>query len=167
MTDQATRFLRLRWALPLLMSLLWATMGSTAALAERCDFGHCALAAKSAPGVSYRLGSPVAEIPRYEFAMMSHEQRIAAVVEKYGINLRGRQVVFDPKLGTGQLGMTAQANPMVMRVGSGVMNSETELAATIAHELRHSRAYMGSGLNTEAAAEASEGALRSFIQGGR
>jgi hypothetical protein len=167
MTGRASSVQGLRWVQALLLSLMWATMDIAAALAERSDFGHSSLAANSAGKVSYRLGSPVAEIPRYEFAMMSHEQRIASVVEKYGINLRGRQVVFDPKLGTGQLGMTAQANPMVMRVGSGVMNSETELAATIAHELRHSRAYMGSGLNTEAAAEASEGALRSFIQGGR
>jgi hypothetical protein len=156
----------LRWLAVFLFGLLWVTMGSTAPLAERCEFGHSSLAAKGG-SVSYRLGKPVTEIPRYDWAVMSNKQRIASVVEKYGINLRGRQVVFDPKLGTGQLGMTAQANPMTMRVGSGVMNSETELAATIAHELRHSRAYMGSGANTEAAAEASENALRSFIQGGQ
>ncbi len=117
--------------------------------------------------VAYRLGKPVAEIPRYDWAMMSYEERIAAVVEKYGINLRGKSVVFDAKLGTGQLGMTSSANPTVMRIGSGVMNSETELAATVAHELRHSRAYLGSGLNTEAAAEASENALRELILGKR
>ncbi len=167
MTAKFRNSQRLRWLAVVLLNLLWATMGSAVALAERSDFGQSSLAANSAPGVSYRLGRPVAEIPRYEWAMMSHEARIASVVENYGINLRGRQVVFDPKLGTGQLGMTAQANPMTMRVGAGVMNSETELSATIAHELRHSRAYMGCGANTEAAAEASENALRSFIQGGR
>lgn len=35
----------LRWLVLLLLSLLWATMGSGAPLAERIDFGHCALAA--------------------------------------------------------------------------------------------------------------------------
>ena len=53
----------------------------------------------------------------------------------------------------------------VLRIGAGVMNSEQELAATIAHELRHSRAFMGSGSNSEAAAEAVEQALREYIQG--
>jgi hypothetical protein len=96
---------------------------------------------------------------------MSPAQRIAAVVEKYGINLRGRTVVHDPTLGTGVLGKTTAANPSTLRVGSGVINSEQELAATIAHELRHSRAYMGSGSNSEAAAAASEEALRAYIQG--
>lgn len=37
----------LRWLAVLLLSLLWATVGSAAALAERDDFSHSALAAKS------------------------------------------------------------------------------------------------------------------------
>ena len=119
----------------------------------------------AARGVSYRLGEAVTRIGSYEWATMSPAQRIAAVVEKYGINLRGKAIVYDSSLGTGQLGMTSAANPNVLRVGSGVMNSEQELAATIAHELRHGRAYLGSGSNSEAAAEASEQALREYIQG--
>jgi hypothetical protein len=42
-----TDFHPLRWLAFLLLSLLWATMGSTAALAERGEFSRCALAAKS------------------------------------------------------------------------------------------------------------------------
>jgi hypothetical protein len=123
--------------------------------------------AETATGAVFRLGAPVARVDSYAWAMMSPVQRIAAVVEKYGINLRGRTVVYDPSLGVGQLGMTSAANPGVLRVGSGVLGSEEELAVTIAHELRHSRAFMGSGSNSEAAAQAAEQGLREFIQGVR
>lgn len=37
----------LRWLIVLMMSLLWATVGSAAALAERGDLEHCGNAAKS------------------------------------------------------------------------------------------------------------------------
>jgi signal transduction histidine kinase len=114
---------------------------------------------------AYRLGRSVALVDSYAWATMSYEQRIATVIRKYGFNLRGRRVVYDARLGTGQLGMTSSLNPEVLRIGAGVMNSEQELAATIAHELRHSRAFMGSGSNSEAAAEAVEQALREYIQG--
>ncbi len=40
----------LRWLAVLLLSLLWATVGSAAALAERDDFSHSALAAKTGGG---------------------------------------------------------------------------------------------------------------------
>ncbi len=39
------------------------------------------------------------------------------------------------------------------------------MAITIAHELRHARAYLGSGSNEESAAIASEVAMRALIQG--
>lgn len=42
-----TDFHPLRWVVVFLHSLLWATMGSAAALAERADFGCSSLAAKS------------------------------------------------------------------------------------------------------------------------
>lgn len=42
-------FHQLRWVLALLLSLLFATMGSSTVRAERSDFGHSSLAAKSAP----------------------------------------------------------------------------------------------------------------------
>jgi hypothetical protein len=45
MIAQPARVLRLRWLAVLLLSLLWATMGSAATVAERSDFGGCAPAA--------------------------------------------------------------------------------------------------------------------------
>jgi hypothetical protein len=47
MIGQTTSFQRLRWLVVLLLSLLWATMGSAAATAERGDFQHCGIAAKA------------------------------------------------------------------------------------------------------------------------
>jgi hypothetical protein len=47
MISQATSRLRLRWLAVLLLSLLWATMGRAAALAERGDFGNFSSAANS------------------------------------------------------------------------------------------------------------------------
>jgi hypothetical protein len=47
MTSNAARFLCLRWLAVVLLSLLWATMGSAAALVERGDFGHSLIAAKT------------------------------------------------------------------------------------------------------------------------
>jgi hypothetical protein len=44
-----TNFPPLQRLLVLLLSLLWATMGSAAALAECGDFGHSSIAANSAP----------------------------------------------------------------------------------------------------------------------
>ena len=51
MIAQRANFLRLRWLAVVLLSLLWATMGSAAALAKRSDFGHWALAARTTPAL--------------------------------------------------------------------------------------------------------------------
>jgi hypothetical protein len=56
MMGRADSFLRLRWLLAFLLSLPWATMGSAAASAERGNFDHCALAAKT-PAEIFRKGS--------------------------------------------------------------------------------------------------------------
>ena len=53
---RAASFRWLRWLAVFLLSLLWATMGSTTALAERSDLGHCSLAANSAPKVAIQFG---------------------------------------------------------------------------------------------------------------
>jgi hypothetical protein len=108
-----------------------------------------------------------AQFTRFDWATMQPAERVAAVVEKYGINLRGRSVVFDPSLGVGTAGKTLATDPRVLRVGQDAMQSEEALAATIAHELRHSRAYLGSGSNSETAARASEAALQDYIRGNR
>jgi hypothetical protein len=43
--------------------------------------------------------------------------------------------------------------------------TDKELGVTIAHEMRHSRAFLGSGSNTEAAATVSQEAFRSWLKG--
>ncbi len=50
MIGKTARFLWLRWLAALLLGLLWATMGNSAASAERGDFGHSSLAAKTTAG---------------------------------------------------------------------------------------------------------------------
>jgi hypothetical protein len=47
MMVQTASFKRLRWLASVLFGLLWATLGCAATLAERGDFGHATLAAKS------------------------------------------------------------------------------------------------------------------------
>ncbi len=54
-----------------------------------------------------------------------------------------------------------------MKVSYLASKNEEQLAITIAHELRHSRAYLGSGSNSERAARASENALKAYIRGKR
>jgi hypothetical protein len=51
MMERATSFLRLRWAHMLLLSLIWATMGSAAAVAERGHFDRASIAAKTPAGI--------------------------------------------------------------------------------------------------------------------
>jgi hypothetical protein len=96
------------------------------------------------------------------------KRRAAVVVEKYAINLRasGRRVTleYDENL-RGRSGRVFEDDPTVINFGPEAVQSEEELARSIAHELRHSRGYLGSGLNTELAAEASENALGQYIRG--
>jgi hypothetical protein len=47
MIGQTARFLRIRWILVLLLSLLWTTTGGATALAVRGDFDHPVIAAKT------------------------------------------------------------------------------------------------------------------------
>lgn len=50
MISRTASFSPLRWLAVLLCSLLWTTLGSTAALAERGDFDCCTFAAKTTAG---------------------------------------------------------------------------------------------------------------------
>jgi hypothetical protein len=45
----------LRWLVVFLLSLIWATMGRAASLAERNEFDRCALAAKTGDGTIYKV----------------------------------------------------------------------------------------------------------------
>jgi len=71
---QTTSLLRLRWVLALLFSLVWATMGKTASLAERRDFGRCDFAANSA-GASSRLAPGG--------GLLAHENAVGHVMSRH------------------------------------------------------------------------------------
>jgi hypothetical protein len=59
MIGQSASFLRLRWLAVRLLSLLWATMDSAAAVAERSDFGRSLIAAKNVEPRLTRAKCPV------------------------------------------------------------------------------------------------------------
>lgn len=125
--------------------------------------GTVARAPKNAAGVMYRIGRPVQVTPNPAWEAMSIQERIDLVVAKYRFGLRGKKVKFEPDFpGWGRV---AEAQPRTLVVGQKAVESEVELARTVAHELRHSRAYLGSGSNAEAAAEGSEEALWYYIRG--
>ncbi|MEQ1747820.1 MAG: RHS repeat-associated core domain-containing protein [Prosthecobacter sp.] len=116
----------------------------------------------------FRRGSPSETTAPMDWAMMSDEARITLTVERYGFNFNKGQVVrAGGDLGTDIFGKTVSTSPRTLWVSNLALRSEEELAITIGHELRHSRAFLGSGANTEEAAIASQEALRAFIQGNR
>lgn len=119
----------------------------------------------------YRKGVPVALEGDLDWALSSPAQRAATVVEKYGINLRGSgqdiTVRYNENLPFGKFGRVRAMEPNVIEFGKTALASEEDLATTIAHELRHARAYLGSGSNSERAARRSEAGMRQFMRGGR
>jgi hypothetical protein len=73
---------------------------------------------------------------------LSPELYLNDVVKRYGMNLRGTRVVFDPTLPPGKLGTTRAAERgMVIRVGPDALAGEATVANTLAHELSHARDY--------------------------
>jgi hypothetical protein len=126
-------------------------------------------AADAANGARLKKGSPVVPESGFDWALTSAEQRAATIVRKYGINLRGSgrdlSVRFNPDLPLGTYGRVRKADPTTIEFGRSALASEADLATTLAHELRHARAYLGSGSNAERAARSSEAGLRGFIQG--
>lgn len=78
----------LRWVLALMLSLLWATMGSAAALEEPGDFGHSSLAANNVAVRQHYLktlegipGKIDGSLPIREQAFQAFQLRNAAKVE--------------------------------------------------------------------------------------
>ncbi|MFE6287851.1 putative T7SS-secreted protein [Streptomyces sp. NPDC057877] len=72
------------------------------------------------------------------------------VAQEYGINLRGSgqniDVIFDPDLGSGLLGVTRAADGgRVIRVGPDGIYDDITAANTIAHELSHARYFLKHG----------------------
>lgn len=118
--------------------------------------------------VFFRKGVPVepSEIT-YEQAL-NRDLRIAAVVEKYHINLRGSgkpiSVVFDDTI-RADYGLTNPEKPDEIRIGNMAFASEEELARTIAHELVHSRELLKTGQTDENRSYQSDWKLHEYIVG--
>jgi hypothetical protein len=94
------------------------------------------------------------------------------VAKEYGINLRGsgKPVVlrFDPSLGTGQFGKSRIIEPGVIYFGRDALQSDKELAKTLAHELRHQRDYLaGKATSPEGPAYAAQDRIGEYIEGRR
>lgn len=93
------------------------------------------------------------------------------MVRKYGINLRGSghgiSVRFNPALPLGTYGRVRKDEPTVIEIGRSALAHEADLLRTRAHELRHARAYLGSGRNTEGAARHAEEAVDEYRKGRR
>jgi len=95
---------------------------------------------------------------------------IQAVVDKYGINLKGSgqkiTIVFDPNHIKGPGAVKADMpNTIILRPSA--LYSEAELANTIAHELNHWRDWLKGGMAPEPAAYAAGDSLASYIRGER
>ena len=118
--------------------------------------------------VFFRKGVPVepSEIT-YEQAL-NRDLRIAAIVEKYHINLRGSgkpiSVVFDDTI-RADYGLTNPEKPDEIRIGNMAFASEEELARTIAHELVHSRELLKTGQTDETRSYQSDWKLHEYIVG--
>jgi hypothetical protein len=83
MTDRCASFLRQRWLTVLLLSLLWVTIGSAAAVAERGEFEHCAPAAKATGTV---WDSVKATQPLYEGTAIPRSFELATGNGKVGVH---------------------------------------------------------------------------------
>ena len=120
--------------------------------------------------VRYRKGEPVSPMEISYEMRLNPEGYAYAVVDKYGINLRGSgqkiTIKFNPEIPRGRFGQIVKTNPNVIQFGPDALMSETELANTIAHKLNHAREYLRGG-EAETPAYAAGNALADFILGGR
>ncbi len=127
--------------------------------------------------ISYRVGKavkPEVELgaeAAYDWMLRSPLQKAEFAVQKYGLNLKGSgqriSLKFNPDLPIGTYGRVRKAAASVIEFGPSALENEETLVRTLAHELRHSRAYMGSGSNSELAARLAEGRLGRYMRGKR
>lgn len=92
MMGKVASTLWLRWLLILLLSLTWAAPSSVAALAERSDFGHSSLAAKTITA-PFKSG----EIITREFASSGGPVEMAAEAIINGRSLHLKDIAVFPK----------------------------------------------------------------------
>lgn len=125
----------------------------------------------AAGDVRYRLGEPSVPLEKTLDMALDPETYAQAVVDKYGINMRGSgqdiSIVYDPDIPMGQYGKTYGDNPTTIYIGPNALVSEEELANTIAHELNHARDFLRGGSALEDPAYAAGNALSDYIRGGR
>jgi len=131
------------------------------------------LVARGARGAAYRyrIGHPVEQITRTIAHYTNRESYFYDVAKKYGINLRGIKIVFDPDLPPGRYGLTTAAGGgRVIHVGPDAFANDATAANTIAHELNHARDLIANGgqfRGDEETAQAAGDALQSYIEGRR
>jgi len=131
--------------------------------------GGRAVDVAAAESVRLRVGESVVPIEKTFEMALNPDLYIAAVVEKYGINLQGSgqtiKVVLNPNIAS--LGRINPQTPNLIEIGLTSMSSEANLANTIAHELNHARSYLQGGTAPESTAYPAGNALESYIKGER
>ena len=92
---------------------------------------------------------------------------IQAVVEKYGINLRGSGQQITVKFNSDLVseGLSRKATPDIIELGPRALVSEEEVANTIAHELNHARSWLKEGDAPENSAYSAGNSLAAYIRG--
>ncbi|WP_141325745.1 RHS repeat-associated core domain-containing protein [Myxococcus sp. AB025B] len=119
--------------------------------------------------VRNRIGHAIAPMEKTLEMALSPEAFAEAVVKRYRINLRGSgktiTLKFNPNLPPGNPGKIRKANPTVIEFGPEAIQSEANLANTIAHELNHARSWLRGGDAPESTAYAAGDALEEFIRG--
>ena len=143
-----------------------AAVGGTVATAA-CSDGDCGNEADAV--VRYAKGQSVQPIQKtYEMAL-DGKKYIDAVVEKYGINLRGSgqsiTTRYNPDLASE--GFWTSEKPTELQIGRLAMSNEEQLANTIAHELNHARSWLQGGNAPESTAYKAGDALSAYIRGER
>jgi RHS repeat-associated protein len=119
-------------------------------------------AAAGGLGGAVRLGETVAPLAR---SYAAYDTYLTDVASHYGINLRGVTAVFDDSIGVGVKGLTRESEGgWTIRINPG-FRDEGDLANTIAHELRHARAFQKGLSSPEGPAYASGDALQEWING--
>lgn len=137
MTGNSSVLLRLRWLAVVLLSLLWVTMSNAAASAERSDFGHSSLAAKT-PAVEFAGGTQpfVADLSNVTGKVsVSRNRAIDAVIKEDfgGLNLT-HTPQYSPFISQGVAMEGAGTH-----IGKNMFSSRAALRDTIVHEELHHR----------------------------
>jgi hypothetical protein len=123
MTINATKIPPLRWLLVLLLSLLWAMMGSAASLAERDFFGCSSLAAKTTEGTTGYRYVTEAEIQAIKNSGMLRSGRPGETFftkDVYKSGAHAQERLSLPTTPTHRIEFNVTNNPTMLRNGTKV-----------------------------------------------